>query len=82
MAKAKQQALENLHAELADVLAKLVKAQSSSADGEQPNASILNVARQFLKDNNVSADIGTNEGLQRLTDSLPFTTTDAHGLRN
>ena len=79
MAKAKQDALEDLHAELATVLAKLVKAQGTS---EEPNASILNAARQFLKDNNVSADIGSSEPLKALTDSLPFSTPDSHGLRN
>lgn len=41
------------------------------------SAADLNVARQWLNDNNIAADPGRNPGLQKLTeavgvDSLPF----------
>lgn len=67
MADTPDKSLESLHAKLAEVLYDEVTA------GE-PSASILNVARQFLKDNHIegAAEEGTPVG--NLAQVLPFTT--------
>ena len=57
--------LEELHEELAKVLLKRVKDEDAkSAD--------LNVARQFLKDNNVDAVPTEDSPLKKLIEELPF----------
>lgn len=58
MSKASQDAMEKLHEALANQLTELCKTQKvTDANGEEvkvpPSASILNVARQFLKDNGI-----------------------------
>lgn len=67
--KASSQALEELHASLATVLAQRVK-----SDGV--TASDLNVARQFLKDNHIDALATKDNPLGKLIDSLPFPDAD------
>lgn len=57
--------LEELHEELAKVLLERVKDKDAkSAD--------LNVARQFLKDNNVDAVPTDDSPLKKLIEELPF----------
>lgn len=51
--RATEDALSELHAELAGVLKKAV--QYRDPDTNMPQAALLNVARQFLKDNRVEA---------------------------
>lgn len=64
MSKATTDALANLHGILAADLARRIEnGEASAAD--------LAVARQFLKDNGIDADKGSNEGLNKLTDTLP-----------
>lgn len=61
-----EKTLSELHEKLANTLLQKVKS------GEV-TAAELNVARQFLKDNNVDAIPKEGSPLQQLTDSLPFT---------
>ena len=57
--------LKELHAVLAEKLLKKVKdPECKSAD--------LNVARQFLRDNNIDAVPTEGSSLQRLAEELPF----------
>ena len=59
MSKASEKALSELHASLADTLkAGLLLRDESGA----PIASILSVARQFLKDNHIESDSGAAAG--------------------
>lgn len=57
--------LKELHDELAKILLQRVK------DPEVKSAD-LNVARQFLKDNNIDAVPTENSPLQQLINELPF----------
>lgn len=66
--KAKAEALEDLHATLATTLADAIKYPGDG--GVQ--AAILNVARQFLKDNGIQADISNNAALSELNDLPVF----------
>lgn len=65
--KADQAEIEGLHGLLARTLADAIRS------GE-PNAAILNVARAFLKDNGVQADIAVNGDLKELGDLPVFDT--------
>ena len=57
--------LKELHAILTEKLLKIVKdPECKSAD--------LNVARQFLRDNNIDAVPAEGSSLQRLAEELPF----------
>ena len=58
--------LDDLHSELAATL--LDKVRSGTA-----NASDLNVARQFLRDNGIAGVPVENSPLKNLMDELPFT---------
>jgi hypothetical protein len=40
-------------------------------DEDEVNPALLNVARQFLKDNNINCDGPSNEGFKKLAESLP-----------
>lgn len=82
MSKATQDAMEQLHGTLAKTLADAVKdgVTRVSKDGEVVTetcpASILSVARQFLKDNRIEGDLGVGEGsleqaMEEMTD-MPF----------
>ena len=57
--------LKELHAVLAEKLLKKVKDPDATA-------SELNVARQFLRDNNIDCVPVEGSSLQRLADELPF----------
>ena len=57
--------LKELHAVLAEKLLKLVKDPDATA-------SELNVARQFLRDNNIDCVPVEGSSLQRLAEELPF----------
>lgn len=61
--------LSNLHAALATVLAEQIHLKD---DLGRSNGAILNVARQFLKDNGIDADVRENKELQILAEELPF----------
>ena len=61
--------LEDLHKTLAQELLDRIKS------GEE-KASILNVARQFLKDNGIEALPVADSPLKSLIDELPFDTED------
>lgn len=69
--------MSELHSTLARVLQDAITHDHlvTTKDGEQvvvpPPAAILNVARQFLKDNGIEADLKSNQPLRNLADSLP-----------
>ena len=65
---------ETLFDQFVDVLVKMTE---PGEDGSPPNpgAPMLGVIRQFIKDQNISADEDRHEGLQKLTGNtckLPF----------
>ena len=66
--KAKSEALEELHSILAQTLADAIKNPGEA--GVQ--AAILNVARAYLKDNGIQADITNNAALSELNDLPVF----------
>lgn len=60
-------ALETLHNTLAEKLAELLE----GVDGEtKGGAALLNVARQFLKDNNIEATPAQGTPLRRIADRV------------
>lgn len=63
----KQKQLEQLHTELTQKLLEKIR-------DPEVKASDLNVARQFLKDNNIEAIPVDNSPLKSLVDELPFST--------
>lgn len=69
MSKADNSTLDSLHGTLARVL--LEEIQRSSPE-DKGRAAILNVARQFLKDNGVEALPAASKPLQNLAQVLPF----------
>lgn len=70
MTAASEDVLKSLHNALAqDLLRRLQSGEATAAD--------LNVVRQFLKDNNISADGAKSPLLGALVDSLPFAADDA-----
>lgn len=70
-----KQELQDLHTELARVLKKHIGKKYTDEDGNEapPPAAILNVARQFLKDNNIDAVPAEGSPLAELAEKLPFT---------
>lgn len=80
MSKASNAALEALHNALAETLAKAIT-EGVPVKDEEGNivtlpapAAILNVARQFLKDNGIEAQAVPESPLARITQGLPFPT--------
>lgn len=73
MSKADEKALGSLHSRLAEVLKEALQDQVD-ADGNKlpPNAAILNVARQFLKDNKIEAVPAKGTPLHGLADLPVF----------
>ena len=71
--------LQDLHTELTKVLVKHVKREYKDEDGNlvPPPAAILNVARQFLKDNNIDSVPAEGTPLAELAEELPFKGDDA-----
>lgn len=73
MSKATEQALSDLHAKLAETLKDAIEAPYYDQNGNKlPSApaAILNVARQFLKDNGIDATIKPGTPLGNLA-NLP-----------
>lgn len=79
--RASEDALDALHSELASVLTKGLAIRD---DEGRPIAALLNVARQFLKDNHVdgaplpNTPLGELAGLPEFDDELPDTATPTH----
>lgn len=63
--------MDALHGFLADTLRTNIK-ELTQAEDKKGLAALLAVARQFLKDNNISANVTTNGPLASLTEGLPF----------
>jgi len=61
---ASAQEMEELHSLLAATLAQLIR--------EDPTASTLNVARQFLKDNGVESMVVEGNEMHSIVEHLPF----------
>lgn len=66
--------LSDLHVLLADDLTQKIKSGEAKAGD-------LNVARQFLKDNDITALPTNNNTLQNLLDSMPFEDKNAKELQ-
>ena len=66
--------LSDLHVLLADDLTKKIKSGEAKAGD-------LNVARQFLKDNDITALPTNNNSLQNLLDAMPFEEKDVKELQ-
>jgi len=64
----KRDQLEGLQVLLADTYREII----STMDLDEPNAAVLNGARQFLKDNNVISLTEESSPLGKLADVLPF----------
>jgi hypothetical protein len=66
--------MRDLHSSLAKLLKESVEQEYTDADGKPvpPPAAILNVARQFLKDNNIDALPAKGSPLDLLQDAMPF----------
>lgn len=69
MSKASEDALGDLHAQLARVLESAL--QKVDPETGLPAANILNVARQFLKDNHIEVGPGANKGALQGLAGLP-----------
>lgn len=79
--------MNRLHADLAEKLAAAVQqgeepvVADGAVVGKKYNAALFNVARQFLKDNGIQADLTKTPAGRSLVDGLPFAGTeddDAH----
>ena len=71
MAKTTPDEMNDLHAQLAKVLKTSIE-DATQAEEKKGLAALLNVARQFLKDNDVTALAVPESPLKSLADSLPF----------
>lgn len=74
--RASEQALSELHAKLAEVLKEGLAFKDE--DGK-PNPALLNVARQFLKDNKIESEAPKGSPLGDLSD-LPVFEDDVDGM--
>ena len=74
MDEATEKALGVVHARLAEVLKDALQDKFDSETGDKlpPNAAILNVARQFLKDNKIEAMPAHGTPLHSLSDLPVF----------
>lgn len=72
MSKATTDQLDALHGELAKTLRDEIKRMSSAGEDKKGLASLMSVARQFLKDNNVETVPLPGSPLGSLADDLPF----------
>lgn len=63
MSKASEKVLNDLHTKLAEVLKDALADKHDPETGDKlpPNAAILNVARQFLKDNKIEAGLTNSD---------------------
>lgn len=76
-----RKSLEDLQGELADTLAEGVKEiKKALQSGAEPKgaAALLNVARQFLKDNGIESLPVPESPVDKLLQSLPFEEADLH----
>jgi hypothetical protein len=70
--------LQELHGQLGRTLRNIIVGGEVVVDKEglpvalTPSPAMLNVVRQYLKDNNVNAKPGTNKDINHLIDDLPF----------
>lgn len=87
--RAKEDALAALHATLANTFTGILENGEVVIDkqtGEPmkvtPGASTLNAIRQFLKDNSITADLGSSEPLQALNEAVPNFEPDEFGFPN
>lgn len=80
--KADTEQMENLHGQLLETLLNNVDGTTVlTKEGEEVvivDSKILNVARQFLKDNNITSDISKSDGLQELEAKLPYEAEPEH----
>jgi hypothetical protein len=74
MSKANEKALGELHGQLANILSDAIGRVYLDEEGNPtaPPAAILNVARQFLKDNKIEAVAAQGSPLSRLADLPVF----------
>lgn len=79
MSKASQSELEALHDVLAKALSESIKRKRTDEAGNvlDAPASILSVARQFLKDNGIEAQVTPENPLGKLAEDFPFQSDDA-----
>lgn len=77
---AQSEALELLHAAMAEAFrgqVELIKTAAASGEEVKGAAAILNVVRQFLKDNHIEAEPTPGTPMGNLIDDLPFDTAEA-----
>lgn len=72
MSKATLDTLDALHGQLANALADEIKNMTKTGADRKGLAALMNVARQFLKDNNVEALMVPGSPIAGLADSLPY----------
>ena len=84
MDKADEKALGGLHGQLADILSKAIGQEYVDGEGNKipPPAAILNVARQFLKDNRIEAQAVQGSPLAGLANLPVFDDDNIIPLRN
>lgn len=84
MNKADEKALGNLHGQLANILSEAISQEYVDGEGNKipPPAAILNVARQFLKDNRIEAQAVQGSPLAGLADLPVFDDDNIIPLRN
>ena len=95
MSKASERELGELHGVLAKKLSTIITegltevVMTEEGDTVVKNeikteapASILSIARQFLKDNNIEADAGKGTPMGDLVDSLPFNEEEGHATQH
>jgi len=79
---ASEEALQLLHAKLAETLCHAIEPEPIVVDGEivgrKLNAAALNVARQMLKDNGIQAARVANSPLDKLANRIPTTFDEDH----
>jgi hypothetical protein len=63
--------MDELHVQIATVLKQSIE-EVAGAEDKKGLAALMNVARQFLKDNEVTALATPESPLKALTESLPF----------
>lgn len=72
--RASENKLADLHTKLAELLLEAIQPEPVVVDGKvvgtKVNSAALNVARQFLKDNNITATLDSKP-VKDLVDSLP-----------
>lgn len=75
MAKTSKEAMDDLHSQIANTLKDSIE-ELTGAEEKKGLAALLNVARQFLKDNNVTALAVPDSPTANLAKGLPFLGTE------